>query len=264
MNSLFHYLYKCNKKSIAILYFVFIAFSLLLLFHVKGSLKIMNSFRQDITLAIFLILLCMALFSIFLLALSSFNKTIKNSMIRYTAISSQRNIYANLFFFTLVFIILLVIGLIFLYYFSLSANGEKVTESLQQEFYMLYEYGIFHHVFAVFSWGIDFIFLLVSGYFIIVITKQFPVKESVSKILFFIIFFAVFVTIQTVVMDVLSRLEKYVVTIKNNEFIDQNGFIDTSFYPSEWSTITDLGFSCLLIIFFVTITGRIIDKKLEI
>ncbi len=104
MNSLFHYLYKCNKRSIAIFYFVFITFSLLLLFHVKGSLKIMNSFRQDITLAIFLIVLCMASFSIFLLALSSFNKTIKkfyDSLHSY--IISKKYICKFIFFHTRIY-----------------------------------------------------------------------------------------------------------------------------------------------------------------
>ncbi|MCU5358877.1 ABC transporter permease, partial [Bacillus cereus] len=33
---------------------------------------------------------------------------------------------------------------------------------------------------------------------------------------------------------------------------------------SEWSTITDQIFTCLLIILLVAITGRIIDKKLEL
>ncbi|MEI4709683.1 ABC transporter permease [Bacillus cereus] len=265
MNPLFHYLYKCNKRSIAILYFVFITSSLLLLFHVKGSIQIMNSARQDLTLVIFLILLCIASFYVFLLALSSFNKMIKNPMIRCTAITSPKNIYANLFFFTLVFLILLVIGLIFLYYLSLSIDGVKIMDdSFQQEFYELFKYGIFHHIFAVFLWGIDFMYLLVSGYFIIVITKQFPVKESIGRKIFFIVFFFIFIAVQTVLMDVLGGLERDIITIKKNGFIDQNGFIETSFYPSEMSTITDQSFTCLLILLLVAITGRIIDKKLEL
>ncbi|MED3634706.1 ABC transporter permease [Bacillus thuringiensis] len=264
MNSLFHYLYKRNKKSIAILYFIFITSSLLLLFHVKGSVKIMNSVRQDLTLVIFLISLCIASFYVSLLALSSFNKMMKNSMIRYTAITAQKNIYANLFFFTLVFLILLVIGLIFLYYFSMDIDGIITDDSFQQEFYELFKYGIFHHIFAVFLWGIVFMYLLVSGYFIVVITKQFPVKESIGRKIFFTVFFCIFVAIQTAVMDVLGRLEREVITIKKNYFIGQNGFIETSFYLSEWSTITDQIFTCLLIILLVAITGRIIDKKLEL
>ncbi len=107
-------------------------------------------------------------------------------------------------------------------------------------------------------------YLLVSGYFIIVITKQFPVKESIGRKIFFIVFFFIFIAIQTVLIDVLGGLERYIITIKKNGFIDQDGFIDTSFYPSEMSTITDQSFTCLLIILLVAITGRIIDKKLEL
>ena len=115
MNSLFHYLYKRNKKHSYSLFY-FITSSLLLLFHVKGSVKIMNSVRQDLTLVIFLISLCIASFYVFLLALSSFNKMMKNSMIRYTAITAQKYI-CKFIFFTLVFLILLVIGLIFILFF---------------------------------------------------------------------------------------------------------------------------------------------------
>ncbi|HCF31170.1 MAG TPA: ABC transporter permease, partial [Bacillus sp. (in: Bacteria)] len=52
--------------------------------------------------------------------------------------------------------------------------------------------------------------------------------------------------------------------IKSTWFIDKNGFIDTSLYPSEDFTILDVCFTCLFIIVLTAITGRIIDKKLEI
>ncbi len=69
---------------------------------------------------------------------------------------------------------------------------------------------------------------------------------------------------ETFVLDLLSKLEKYVITIKSTGFIDKNGFIDTSLYPSEGFTILDVCFTCLFIIVVAAITGRIIDKKLEI
>lgn len=85
-----------------------------------------------------------------------------------------------------------------------------------------------------------------------------------SKMILSIILFALFLTIQTLVLDVLSELEKYVITIKSTGFIDKNGFIETSLYPSDGFTILDLCFTCLFIIVLTAITGRIIDKKLEI
>lgn len=62
----------------------------------------------------------------------------------------------------------------------------------------------------------------------------------------------------------LCNLGEYVIAIKNTWFIDKNGFIDTSLYPSEDFTILDVCFTCLFIIVLTAITGRIIDKKLEI
>ncbi|PHF06518.1 ABC transporter permease, partial [Bacillus wiedmannii] len=99
---------------------------------------------------------------------------------------------------------------------------------------------------------------------IMVITKLIPIKSSMSKMVLSVIFFALFLTIQTFVLDVLSKLEKYVITIKSIGFIDKNGFIDTSLYPSEGFTILDVCFTCIFIIVLAAITGRIIDKKLEI
>ncbi|MCC2327087.1 ABC transporter permease [Bacillus wiedmannii] len=264
MNPLFRYLFNCNRKKIAVFYFGFITISLLLLFNMMGLSKVTNQLTKDITLGIFISIIGGTAFLLILIALPSFNKMLKNTMIRYTAISGKKYIYANLFFFTLMFILLLVIGLIFLYYFSQSTYGGNVVGGYQQDFHKLYAYGILHHILSVFLWGIDFMSILISCYFIMVITRLIPIKSSMSKMVISIIFFALFLTIQTLVLDVLSKLEKYVITIKSTGFIDKNGFIDTSLYPSEGFTILDVCFTCLFIIALTAITGRIIDKKLEI
>ncbi|HEB2441882.1 ABC transporter permease [Bacillus thuringiensis] len=264
MNPLFRYLFNCNRKKIVVFYFGFIIISLLLLFNMMGLLKLTNQLTKDITLGIFISIIGSIAFLLILIALPSFNKMLKNTMIRYTAISGKKYIYANLFFFTLMFILLLVIGLIFLYYFSQSTYGGKVVGGYQQEFHELYAYGFLHHILSVLLWGIDFMSILISCYFIMVITKLIPIKSSMSKMVLSVIFFALFLTIQTFVLDVLSKLEKYVITIKSIGFIDKNGFIDTSLYPSEGFTILDVCFTCIFIIVLAAITGRIIDKKLEI
>ncbi|MGQ7875251.1 ABC transporter permease [Bacillus sp. 1A] len=264
MNPLFRYLFNCNRKKIAVFYFGFITISLLLLFNMMGLSKGTNQLTKDITLGIFISIIGSAAFLLLLIALPSFNKVLKNTMIRYTAISGKKYIYANLFFFTLMFILLLVIGIIFLYYFSQSTYGGKVVGGYQQEFHELYAYGFLHHILSVLLWGIDFMSILISCYFIMVITKLIPIKSSISKMILSVIFFALFLTIQMFVLDVLSRLEKYVITIKSTGFIDKNGFIDTSLYPSEGFTILDVCFTCIFIIVLTAITGRIIDKKLEI
>ncbi|OBW54943.1 MULTISPECIES: ABC transporter permease [Bacillus] len=264
MNQLFRYLFNCNRKKIAIFYFGFITISLLLLFNMMGLSKVTNQLTKDITLGIFILIIGSAAFLLLLIALPTFNKMLKNTMIRYTAISGKKYIYANLFFFTLMFILLLVIGVIFLYYFSQSTYGGKVVGGYQQEFHELYAYGFLHHILSVLLWGIDFMSILISCYFIMVITKLIPIKSSMSKMVLSVVFFALFLTIQTFVLDVLSKLEKYVINIKSTGFIDKNGFIETSLYPSEGFTILDVCFTCIFIIVLATITGRIVDKKLEI
>lgn len=263
MSQLFRYLFNCNKKKIAIIYFGFITISLILFFNMKGISGVRISGRQDIIIIIFLIVLSISGFSLLLTGISSFRKMLKSSMLRYTAVSSQKYICANVLFFTLLFTILFVIGIIFLHYFSLNIYERKTDLGVREVFYNLYNYGMLYHVLSAFLWGVDFVNLLVSIYFIIVLTKLFNVKSSLNKIVFFILFL-MFGAFNWFVSDVLEQIGKYGLIIKNVGFIDKNGFFDTSFYPGEGLTVFNLCFNSLLIFILIVVTGRIIDKKLEI
>ncbi|KFN02177.1 ABC transporter permease [Bacillus clarus] len=263
MSQLFRYLYNCNKRKIAIIYFGFITVSLILLFNMKGISGVRISGRQDIIIIIFLIVLSITGFSLLLTGISSFRKMLKNSMLRYTAISARKYICANVLFFVLLFIILLGIGIIFLYYFSLNIYKGKTDLGIQQAIHGLYDYGILHHILSIFLWGLDFVNMLVSIYFIIVIVKLFNVKSSMNKIVC-IVLFIVFSAFNGGMAYIFQQIEKYVFAIKNIGFIDQNGFLNTSFYTGTEMTALNLCFNCLLTIVLLIVTGRIIDKKLEV
>lgn len=92
MNPLFRYLFNCNRKKIAILYFGFMTISLLFLFNMKGLSKLTNQLTKDITLGIYVLIIGITAFLLLLIALPSFNKMLKNTMIRYTAISGKKYI----------------------------------------------------------------------------------------------------------------------------------------------------------------------------
>lgn len=98
MNPLFRYLFNCNRKRIAVFYLGFITISLLLLFKMVGLSKVTNQITKDITLGIFIFIIGGAAFLLLLIALPSFNKMLKNTMIRYTAISGK-SIYMQIYFF---------------------------------------------------------------------------------------------------------------------------------------------------------------------
>ncbi len=76
MSQLFLYLYNCNKRKIAIIYFGFITVSLILLFNMKGVSGVRISGRQDIII-IFFIVLGINGFAILLTGISSFRKMLK-------------------------------------------------------------------------------------------------------------------------------------------------------------------------------------------
>ncbi len=96
MSQLFLYLYNCNKRKIAIIYFGFITVSLILLFNMKGVSGVRISGRQDIIIIIFFIVLGINGFAILLTGISSFRKMLKNSMLRYTSISAKKSIYVQI------------------------------------------------------------------------------------------------------------------------------------------------------------------------
>lgn len=116
---------------------------------------------------------------------------------------------------------------------------------------------------SIFLWGLDFVNMLVSVYLIIVIVKLFNVKSSMSKIVCVVLFF-IFIAFNGGITYIFQQIEKYVFAINNIGFIDQNGFLNTSFYSGTDITVLNLCFNCLLTIILLVITGRIIDKKLEV
>ncbi|MGE7936891.1 ABC transporter permease [Bacillus paramycoides] len=263
MSQLFRYLYNCNKRKIAIIYVGFITVSLILLFNMKGISGVRISERQDIIIIIFLIVLSITGFAILLTGISSFRKMLKNSMLRYTSISAQKYICANILFFVLLFMILLGIGIIFLYYFSLNIYKGKTDLGVQQEIHSLYDYGILQHTISIFLWGLDFVNMLISVYLIIVIVKMFKMKSSMSKIVC-VVLFIVFAAFNLEMMSIFQQVERHVFAINNIGFIDQNGFLNTSFYSGTEITVLNLCFNCLFTIVLIVVTGRIIDKKLEV
>ena len=117
--------------------------------------------------------------------------------------------------------ILLGIGIIFLYYFSLNIYNGKTDLGVQQAIHSLYDYGILHHMLSIFLWGLDFVNMLVSIYLIIVITKLFNVKSSMSKIVC-VVLFVIFIAFNGGITYIFQQIEKYMFAINNIGFIDEN------------------------------------------
>ena len=143
MSQLLHYLYNCNKKKIWIIYVGFITISLILLFNFMGSAKRMTPMKQNVILVLFIILFTVTVFSIGLIAVSSFRRMLKNSMIRYTAIPAKKYIYANLLFFTIMVILLSLIALGFVHFFSLDIYGKHTNGEIQRAI----QYGFKDYIF---------------------------------------------------------------------------------------------------------------------
>ncbi|WP_020061876.1 hypothetical protein [Bacillus sp. 123MFChir2] len=263
MNQLLHYLYNCNKKKIWIIYVGFITLSLILLFNFMGSSKHMTPTKQNVILVLFILLFSITVFSISLIAALSFRRMLKNSMIRYTAIPAKKYICANLLFFTIMIVLLSLIALGFVHFFSLDIYGKNKNGEIQQALQYFYKFGLFHHFFSIFLWIIDLTSCLASIYIIIAVIKLFNVNSLLSKVLF-IFFFLLLAGIQFFITTLLEKVNRYVFFTKNIKFIDKNGFFETSFYVNEGASISYICFTLLSTVLFIFITSYIIDKKLEI
>ena len=263
MNQLLHYLYNCNKKKVWIIYVGFITISLILLFNFMGSAKHMTPMKQNVILVLFIFLFTITVFSIGLIAVSSFRRMLKNSMIRYTAIPAKKYIYANLLFFTIMVVLLSLIALGFVHFFSLDIYGKNTNGEIQRAMQYFYKFGLLHHFFSIFLWIIDLTNFLVSIYIVIVIIKLFNVNSLLSKVLF-IFFFLLLGGIQFFIITLLEKVDRYVFSTQHIRCIDKNGFFETSFYMNEGASISYVCFTLLATFFFIFIASYIVDKKLEV
>ncbi|WP_242217055.1 ABC transporter permease [Bacillus cereus group sp. BfR-BA-01380] len=263
MNQLLHYLYNCNKKKMWIIYIGFITISLILLFNFMGSAKHMTPVKQNIILALFILLFCITVFSIGLIAVSSFRRMLKNSMIRYTAVPAKKYLYANLLFFALMIMLLSLIGLGFVHFFSLNIYERKTNGEIQQAMRHLYNYGSLHHLFSIFSLIVDLTNTLVSIYFIIAVIKLFNVNSLLSKVLF-IFFFLILGGIQIFITNVFEKIDNYLLYTKNITLMGKNSYFEISSYSIEGVSITYVCVTLLSTFLFIFITSYIIDKKLEV
>ncbi|MFJ8527250.1 ABC transporter permease [Bacillus sp. NPDC094106] len=263
MRQLLHYLYNCNKKKIWVLYTGFITVSLILFFYMTGSSKRTLLDKQETTLILFTLLIAITTFSLFLLTMSSFRKITVNSIIRYTAISAKRYLYANVIFFILMFSLIFVTSIIFLYFFSFYISEVQKVGLIQQLIKNLYSYGMIHHFFSMFLWLVDLVNLLVMLIFISVIIKAFRVKPGIGKILF-VFAFLVSAGIYGFSLDIVEKMGNSIIFIKYAGVTNERGYFDTSFYPYDGLNVFSLCYECLLTFVLVSITSYIIDKKLEV
>ena len=155
--------------------------------------------------------------------------------------------------------ILLGIGIIFLYYFSLNIYNGKTNLGIQQAIHSLYNYGILHHMLSIFLWGLDFLNMLVSIYFIIVIVKLLNVKSSMNKVACLVLF-VIFTAFNGGITYIFQQIEKYVFAINNIGFIDQNGFKYIILFWYRGYNFKSI-FNCLLTIILLVVTGHIVDKN---
>ncbi|WP_459500971.1 ABC transporter permease [Bacillus sp. C1] len=263
MNQLLGYVYKCNKKKLCVLYVSFITVSLTLFFYMSGSAKRTFSMKQETTLILFTILIIMAIFSIFLLTISSFKKIINNSMIRYTAISAKKYLYANIIFFLLMLVVLAIMSLVFLELFSSYISEVLKAGDIEGPIKNLHSYGLAHYFFSIFLWAVDLTCLLTLVLLINVIIKWFNVKPGIGKILFFV-FFVVFAMIYGELIDLVGKIGSSILSIRYVELMNSEGYFETSFYPGDGLNIFSLCFEGLLTFVLILLIAYIIDKKLEI
>ncbi|QWU44225.1 ABC transporter permease [Bacillus sp. NP247] len=260
MKSSLIYMYNMNKKQIVISLLSFI-FVVAVAFVCMGNYIKKESGEINQTIIIVLVIFVYIIFvvTMFIQAMSAFGKMIESTLFRLTPTSGRKIVLAILLFAFIYLAIFELLGTIFLY--SISIKLIKGTE--------MYEafIGLTQKPFQQIVSSVLFVFNLVSLLLILLFVTASVKVFSLKKKIEYGVIFALFFTLSKAMSLIYATLGKLV---PRGYFIDKLLYIDESFddgvylYPEKFMNLYSLSFSIGIFILLVYITGRIIDKKLEV
>ncbi|WP_144613739.1 ABC transporter permease [Bacillus cereus] len=258
------YMYNANKKQIVISLLSFI-FIVAVAFVSMGNYIKQESgeVRQMITIAlVFLVYLIFAVL-VFLQAMSAFGKMTESKLFRLTPISGKKIVLAILSYAAISLMCFELIGAMFFYSISMKViKGTELHELLFTESTLTLDMvkQLFSSVLYVFNLSSILLVLL----FIVAGVKVFSLKKK--KIEYVIIFF-LFLLVTKVINMIYEMLGGFAPTsafIKKLVYIDESTDVNLILYPEKLMNVYSIAFSIGIFVLLVYITGRIIDKKLEV
>ncbi|WP_342718667.1 ABC transporter permease [Bacillus paramycoides] len=258
------YMYNANKKQIFISLLSFI-FIVAVAFVSMGNYIKQESgeVRQMITIAlVFLVYLIFAVL-VFLQAMSAFGKMTESKLFRLTPISGKKIVLAILSYAAISFMCFEVIGTMFVYSISMKViKGTELYEMLFTE--STIELDIVKQLFSSVLYVFNLSSILLVLLFTVAGVKVFSLKKKKMEYVIIFFLFLLVTKVINLIYEMLGRLAPTPTFIKKSVYIDESVDINLILYPESLMNLYSIAFSISIFVLLVYITGRIIDKKLEV
>ncbi|MED2040517.1 ABC transporter permease [Bacillus wiedmannii] len=258
------YMYNANKKQIfiSLLSFIFIA---AVAFVSMGNYIKQESgeVRQMIIVAlVFLVYIIFAVL-VFLQAMSAFGKMTESTLFRLTPISGKKIVLAILSYAAISLMCFEVIGTMFFYSISMKViKGTELYGLLFTESTLTLDIvkQLFSSVLYVFNLSSVLLVLL----FTVAGVKVFSLKKKKMEYVIIFFLFLLVTKVINMIYEMLGGLAPTPAFITKLVYIDDSSEANVLLYPEKLMNLYSLSFSIGIFILLVYITGRIIDKKLEV
>ncbi|AAS40403.1 MULTISPECIES: ABC transporter permease [Bacillus] len=256
------YMYNINKKQIIISLLSFI-FVVAVAFVSLGNYIKQESgeVRQTIIVAFVILVYITFLAMIVIQAVSAFGKMTESTLFRLTSISGKKIVLAILLYAVIYLLIFELIGSIFLY--GISMKIIKGTELYE----VLFTQSVFNplkHLFSTMLYVFNLSSILLVLLFSVASVKVFSLKKKKLKYPMVFFLFLLVTKLLGTIYGMLGGLAPAAPLIKKLVYIDESSGADVFLYPEKLMNLYSLSFSIGIFILLVYITGRIIDKKLEV
>ncbi|PEX89337.1 ABC transporter permease [Bacillus cereus] len=262
MKSSLIYMYNVNKKQIIISLLSFI-FVVAVAFVSLGNYIRQESgeVRQTIIIGLVIVVYIIFLALIFIQAVSAFGKMTESTLFRLTPISGKKIVLAILLYTAISLLIFEVIGSIFLYGISMKIiKGTELYEVLFAQSVL----NPLKHLFSTIVYVFNLSSILLVLLFVVASVKVFSLKKKKLEypIVFFL--FLLVTKVLSTIYGMLGGLAPTAPIITKLVYIDESSEANVLLYQEKLMNIYSICFSIGVFILLIYITGRIIDKKLEV
>ncbi|HFK1451728.1 MULTISPECIES: ABC transporter permease [Bacillus cereus group] len=256
------YMYNINKKQIIISLLSFI-FVVAVAFVSLGNYIKQESgeVRQTIIVAFVILVYITFLAMIVIQAVSAFGKMTESTLFRLTSISGKKIVLAILLYAVIYLLIFELIGSIFLY--GISMKIIKGTELYE----VLFTQSVFNplkHLFSTMLYVFNLSSILLVLLFTVAGVKVFSLKKKKMEYVIIFFLFLLITKVINMIYEMLGGLAPTSIFIKKLIYIDDSIDINFILYPESLMNLYSIAFSIGIFVLLVYITGRIIDKKLEV
>jgi hypothetical protein len=257
-------MYNVNKKQIIISLLSFI-FVVAVAFVSLGNYIKQESgeIRQIVIVSLVILVYIIFIALIFIQAMSAFGKMTESTLFRLTPTSGKKIVLAILSYAAINLMFFEVIGIIFFNSISMKIiKGTELYGMLFTESALTLD--IFKQLFSSVLYVFNLSSILLLLLFIVASVKMFSLKKKKMEYTIVFFLFLLVTKLISVIYGMLGGLAPTSSFITKLVYIDESTDVNLILYPEKLMNLYSITFSIGIFVLLVYITGRIIDKKLEV